>query len=232
MIIMKHILYILPLLIVLINCNNSTPPKTMHNAPTIQTANTLVKLHPLKKLFVVGDFDGDRKKDTIFQHNYSRRTKTEIDFSPDPYEYEWDTVINWFNEQDPDVYLSLNKDNQDTLHLGAAYGLYCLINIGDNNADGKDEIALVVDQLDYSRVNRCKIYALCQGKWIQLKEFGVHEDSFYFPPDKAPIFNNIKDYLEKQHGKWVYLDYLNDGYEKMEDVGKMMPLKLERCQNQ
>lgn len=226
---MKQIFYLLLSSIMLLNCNNSTP-KTMDNALTIQTADTLIILHPLKKLFVVGDFDGDRKKDTIFQHNYSRRTKNEIDSSPDPFQNEWDTVINWFNDQDADLYLSLNKDNQDTLHLWTAHGLYCLINIGDNNDDGKDEIALVVDQLDFSRVNRCKIYALCQGKWMLLKQFGVHEDSFSFTTNKAPIFNGVKDYLEKQHGKWVYKDYLQDSYENMEDVGKMIALKLEKCQ--
>jgi len=195
----------------------------------LKTADDKIKLHKLKKLFVVGDFDGDEKKDTIFQHNYSKLSKTEIDNSADPFQNEWNTVVNWFYYQNADLYLTLNKNNQDTLHFGTAQGLYCLINIGDNNADGKDEIALVIDYLDFSRVNSCKIYSLCKDKWKLLKQFGVHEDAFNFTTNKAPLFDNIKDYLEKQNDKWVYKDYSQVGYDKQENVGKMLSLKLNRC---
>lgn len=192
-------------------------------------ADNKIKFHKLKKLFVVGDFDCDKKLDTIFQHNYSRLKKAEIENSADPFQNEWDTVVKWFYDQDADLYLTINNNNQDTLHLGTGQGLYCLINIGDNNADGKDEIALVIDYLDYSRVNSCKIYSLCKDKWTLLKQFGIHEDAFNFTSDKAPLFDNIKDFLEKQNGKWFYKDYSQECYEKQEDVGKMLTLKLCRC---
>ena len=185
-------------------------------------------IEPLQ-LFVVGDFDGDGRKDTIFQHNYSRLTRTEIDNSADPFQNEWDTVVKWFYDQDADLYLTINKYNQDTLHVGTAQGLYCLLNIGDNNADGKDEIAFVIDNLDFSKINSCKIYSFCKDKWTRLKQFRVHESSFESTSDKAPTFDNIKDYLEKKNGKWVYRDYLQNDYEKEEDVGKMLTLKLDRC---
>ncbi len=188
-----------------------------------------IKLHKLKKLFVVGDFDGDGKQDTIFQHNYSRLTKTEIEYSADPFHMEWESVVEWFYDQDADLYLTINKSNHDTLHLGTAHGLYCLINIGDNNEDSKDEIALVIDYLDFSSMNSCKIYSLCNDKWTLFKQFGIHEDSFEIIGDKAPIFNNIKDFLEKQNNKWVYKEYLQVDYESQENIGEMMTLKLERC---
>ena len=194
-----------------------------------KTADDKVKLHKLKKLFVVGDFDGDRKQDTIIQHNFSRLTKNEIEYSADPFQNDWDTVVKWFYHQDANLYLTINKSNQDTLNLGTAQGLYCLINIGDNNKDGKDEIAMVIDHLDFSRLNSCKIYTLCKDKWTLLKQFGVLEGSFDWTTGKAPIFDNIKDFLEKQNGKWVYKDFLQDGYENQEEVGKMLTLKLDRC---
>ncbi len=225
---MKQAFYILTLTLGLLSCFSQTE-KTVDNTTLTKTAVEKIKLHKLEKLFVVGDFDGDEKQDTIFQHNYSRLTKTEIDYSADPFQNEWDTVVKWFYDQGADLYLVINKSNQDTLHLGTAQGLYCLINIGDNNADGKDEIALVIDYLDFSMVNSCKIYSLCKDNWTLLKQFGVHEDAFSFTSEKAPIFDNIKDYLEKQNGKWVYNDYLQDGYEKQENVGKMLTLKLDRC---
>jgi hypothetical protein len=190
-----------------------------------------IKLHLLQKLSIAGDFDGDGQKEILFQHNFSKLTKKEIDHAADPFANEWDTVVQWFDHQQADIYLAIDKKNCDTLHLGLGQGLYCLINIGDNNKDGKDEIALVVDYLDYSRVNTCKIYALCSNQWKLLQEFGIHEGAFDITSDDKlfPVFTEIKEFLEKQDGKWVYKDYLDDFSDKKKDVGKMKPLKLQKC---
>lgn len=64
---------------------------------------------------------------------------------------------------------------------------------------------------------------------MQLKQFGVHEDSFDFSTNKAPIFGDIKGYLERQNNKWVYKDYSQQSYENEEEVGKMKLLKLDKC---
>lgn len=225
---MKHTLYILSLVLGLLSCNEN-PVKTVGHLTVSKTADKKIKLHKLKKLFVVGDFDGDKQKDTIFQHNYSTLRRAEIEYSADPFQNEWDTVVKWFYEQDANLYLTINKNNQDTFHLGTAQGLYCLINIGDINTDGKDEIALVVDYLDFSSVNSCKIYSFCKNKWTLLKQFGVQEDAFNFTSNQAPIINKIKDFLEKQNGKWVYKDYLQAGFETQEAVGNWLTLQLDKC---
>ncbi len=222
---MKQIIYLSALTILLL----SFTEKSAKNSSSVIAAGDTIKFHKLKKLTVVGYFDGDRIQDTIFQHNFSRLTKTEIDNSADPYQNEWETFVKWFYEQDADMFLTINNNKHDTLHLGPAQGLYCLINIGDNNADGKDEIALVIDYLDWSRMNSCLIFSLCEGKWTLLKQFGVHEDAFNFTTEEAPLFNNVKNFLEYEHGKWVYKDYLDDGYNNPKDFGKMMQLKLDRC---
>jgi hypothetical protein len=220
----KQTLYILTLTLGLLSCKSQT-----EKSVTPKTTDNKIKLQKLDKLFVAGDFNGDGKQDTIFQHNFSRLTKSEIEQAADPFQNDWDTVVKWFYDQDADLYLTINKSNQDTLSLGTAQGLFCLINIGDNNADGKDEVALVVDYLDFSRVNSCKIYSFCKDKWTLLKQFGIHEDAFNYTSDNPPLFDNIKDFLLKQNGKWVYKDYSQDSYEKQEDVGKMLTLKLDRC---
>jgi hypothetical protein len=177
----------LTILFGLLSCNNRTE-KTVDKSTLTKTADNKVKLHKLEKLFVVGDFDGDRNQNTIFQHNFSRLTKAEIEQAADPFQNVWDTVVKWFYDQDADLYLTINKSGKDSLSFGTAQGLYCLINIGDNNADGKDEIALVIDYLDFSRVNSCEIYTLCKDEWTLLKQFGVHEGSFDFTTDKAPCW--------------------------------------------
>lgn len=225
---MKKEFYLLTFILGLLSCNGTTE-KVLDNASITSTSAGEVKFHTLEKLYVVGDFNGDKKQDTVFQHNYSKLTRQEIERSADPFQNPWDTVVEWFYHQQADVYLTMNKGNQDTLHLGVAQGLYCLINIGDNNADGKDEMALVIDYLDYSRVNSCKIVALCNDHWEVLKQFDIHEDAFNFSSDKAPLFGSIKEFLEHQNGKWVYKDYAQISYDSPEDVGKMQVLKLEKC---
>lgn len=225
---MKQKFYILTLILGILSCSSQTE-KNIDNTIGSRTANNKIKLHKLEKLYVVGNFDGDGNPDTIFQHNYSRLTKTEIEYSADPFQNDWDTVVKWFYDQKSDVYLTLNKNNTDTLHLGTAQGLYCLINIGDNNADGNDEIAFVINFLDFNRVNSCEIYSFCKDNWTLLKEFGVHEGSFDFTTQTAPIFESIKDYLEQQNGRWFYKDYSYAGYQNQKDVEKTSMLKLDKC---
>ncbi len=153
----------------------------------------------------------------------------EIDSAPDPFKEDWDkTVVSWYNVQEADVYLTM-AGIHDTLTLGSGQGLYCLLNIGDNNTDGKDEIAFVVDYCDNSRVNDCRIYSLCNGKWTMLLEFGVHEDAFNFTSDTIPYFSEIPDFLVKQNGAWVYKDYRQDGWDKPEDVGAFKKISVSDC---
>jgi hypothetical protein len=187
------------------------------------------RFHKLKKLFVIGDFAGDGVRDTLVQHAFSKIHRTEIDSAPDPVYNEWDTVVRWFDKEQADVYAAFNKPNRDTLHLGSGQGLYCLINIGDNNADGKDEVALVVDQLDFSRVNRCGIYTLCKRRWAELNSFCINENAFDYVSDTVPTFCAIKGYLEKRKGKWYYLDYERAVADTVQE--EMNVLKVKRCEN-
>jgi hypothetical protein len=214
--------------LVLLSCNSQIDITT-ENLIKEEISKKNIKLHKLKKLLAIGDFNGDGKQDTIFQHHVSGLTNTEIEYAPDPFENDWDTVVKWFYDQESKVYLSLGESKQNILDLGIAHGLYCLINIGDNNNDQKDEIALVVDYLDYSRVNSCKIHTICENKLKLLKQFQIHEDAFNFHSKKAPLFYEIKEFLEQRDGIWIYKDYAQIEYDNPEDVGKMLPLILETC---
>lgn len=105
----KPLFYVFALLI--IGCNGQ--PQKPVEQPTVHKATTdNIKLHPLNKLFTVGDFDGDGKQDTLLQHNYSALTKSEIEYAPDPFQNEWDTVVEWFYKQEALVYLTLKKTMQ------------------------------------------------------------------------------------------------------------------------
>jgi hypothetical protein len=219
------------LVVLLISCNSknsneASVKKTQAHVKSMDRAKT--NFHKLQKLSVTGDFDGDKKTDTIYQYNFSKREKKEIVFSPSPYKVEWDEVVNWFYDQDSDVTLAMNK--KDIVHLGTAQGLYCLINIGDNNKDGKDEVALVIDYCDFSRINSCKIYSLCHGEWELLKVFGIHEGAFdWNKGENRPKFNEIREFLERKNKVWMYKDNDQQEYDTPEEVGQMKVLKVDKC---
>lgn len=179
---------------------------------------------------VIGDFDGDGIRDTLIQKILDKNSKKEILFFPDPFQNEWETVVKFFYRKSADVILYISNSNLDTLHLGIAMGLYCLLNVGDTNNDGKEEIALVIDQLDYSMVNSCGIYSLCGEQWRLLNSFSIHESAFFFTSKEIPRFTHIKGFLEKKGKVWKYIGYNeNYPYARPEDVGKLRILKVKSC---
>jgi len=176
-------------------------------------------------LSITGDFNGDGKPDTLSQFVTDSLGK------PLTYIVEAGTY-----EEDIILYSKLGYQNTFTLNGNvanvdnhAALGLYCLINIGDLNNDKRDEIVLVPDNMDFSRHNYCYIYTLCSSGWTNLFSFSVHEGVFDYAGDTAPLFTNIPEVLEYRNKKWRFYDYLDMDYESEEQVGKMMPLKVPKC---
>jgi hypothetical protein len=198
------ILHLLPLL--LVGCQPA-PPKQTAAAGSPRPAESL---HPLPRLFVTGNFDGDQRPDTLYQCVFSDLTKTEIARGPapsQPFQDEPDAAVGWFAKRRAEVLLTLGRPARDTLRLGFGQGLYCLLNLGDTNSDGRDEVALVVDYLDGSRVNSCQLLALCQGKLTIRNQFGIQEGAF---DEAATPPATIPGFLVKRRGHWFYTDYLED----------------------
>jgi hypothetical protein len=215
--------------LILITCswvgktNNENHITTSRNQRYDDTI-TKVSLQKIEMRFVVGNFDGKDLSDTIFLHYYSHTYKTEIYEIPTSSDNDWEDIIDWFHKlYEVEVYLTYR---QDTLFLGAAYGLYCLLNIGDVNSDGKDEIAFVVNWLDYSNINSCKIYSMCNARWELLMEFTIHESAFELPnSETVDTLAGIKGYLEKADGSWMYNEY----DVSQENINAMKILYLNKC---
>lgn len=210
---MKQFLFLL--LLISFSCKNS---KESFN----------YKLEKTKTKSIVGDFDGDKIQDTLREIVYSDKSQLQVNEVIAARQYEFDTIANWYVKNNIQYKLFLSKKSPE-IFLSNSMGLYFLKNIGDINNDGKDEVALVIDLLDYSRINSCRIYSLCNNKWEILKTIDLHEDSFDYYGDIEPNFEEIKDYLEKKGKVWYYLDYHENDYESPEDVGKMKILALEKC---
>ncbi len=194
------------------------------------------KYHDPETLSITGDFNGDGTTETLIQ-DIEDSTGTTVTRIPNtPAEIENDTAIDGYYRYIEFVaklnYRTRIKSSNianKPLYFGNSQGLYCLINVGNVNNNPGDEIALVIDYLDFDRSNSCKIYTLCNGTWKICFQYRVHEDAFSFIGDTAPLFKEIKDALEFRDGKWKYYDYMDMPYENIEDVGQMLPLKTKDC---
>jgi hypothetical protein len=211
--------------------DNKDIPKNEQNREISKKRDTKVEeyfLEDVERKYIVGDFDGDAMQDTIVQSIYSDIDKCELKIVPSVINNEWDEVVDWYYNNAANVILTINMPTSDTLNLGVGQGMYCLINIGDNNSYGRDEIALVVDYCDFSNLNSCKIYSLCDGKWKVLKQFSIWEGAFDYDSEPELDFSEIKYFLVKANGKWVFQDYRNGEIE--EDIATLMPLLIEKCE--
>ena len=164
-------------------------PKEIHQSSSIitnQKESIIYKNRTYNS--IEGDFLGNSKRQVIRDVLYSGSLKQEIDLVLSPLDYSWDDVIDWYIGQDLSVIIKDDLNRLPELNLGnRSQGLYCLINIGDNNNDGKDEIALVLDLLDHSNINSCRIYSICNNEWTQLKNFDVNESSFSYVGNQTNI---------------------------------------------
>lgn len=175
-------------------------------------------------LSVSADIDGDGTPEKVVQDLYSRRDQKRITSYPS----DFDKRKRLLSTRDAVVRLYVEGRKGDTLSFEQAEGLYCLLNVGDTNADGTDELALVVDWTDDTNLNSCRIQALCSGRWTLLSHFSIHESSFEWEKGrKQPIFAEIRGYLGKYADGW----YFRDAMVEMEtgDPAPMQPLRTEKC---
>ena len=182
----------------------------------------------VKLLSITGDFDGDGRKDTIREHLISITDKRELDSMPDPFGkgMEYDSMVSFVYHKDVSVVLTVSGHPHDSIYIGTGFGAYCLINLGDNNHDGKDELAYSTDYADYSHLNSCDIFSYCKGKWEMLFYFDIHESAFDYTNGvtENTIFHDIPDYLVKQKGKWMYRDNSS-----LDSTDIWMPLQVPAC---
>ena len=215
----------------ILSCNQ-TIKKEKPN-PIKKQKHGFTETEQLEKEFLVGDFNGDKQIDTlkeVFTAGDDDKVIRQVTFSyPKEEDYEYKRVDYYFKNN---IALTLKSNNPkiNELDLGTCYGTYCLINLGDINKDGKDEIALTIAYCDFSLLNSCKIYGYCKNEWVELQQFNVNENSFSFAKDEAIDRSKIREYLEKKDGKWYYMDYFEwfDNDSK-ENPTPMRPLKVKKC---
>ncbi|MEI7508397.1 MAG: hypothetical protein WCJ62_02925 [Flavobacterium sp.] len=185
-----------------------------------------VKDEKLESKSIIGDFDGDKKTDTLFEIHTSGNNNKIITEVPSIDDY--DNLVDYYFKNSIRTTLKSSNNKINNLDLGTSFGIYCLINIGDNNNDKKDEIALVIDYCDYSSLKSCVIYSLCNNDWQIIKHFTINENSFDHKEGETLESNKILKYLEKKEGKWYYADAL-EVFKSNDTLFKMKRLKIKNC---
>jgi hypothetical protein len=209
---MQYQIYIL--IFIFFGCNNIDKVKVEKEIDLVSSNEMLlfskdslsqIGFSKLSKLFLIGGFNGDGKKDSLIQNNISELTNQPIDSIPD---MPFDSLQRHFDKLYSRIIITSSNNKFDTLGLGSGKDLFCFINIGDNNNDKKDEIAVVVNNCSFTNICECQIFTLCDNGWKELKLFSIHRGTFLYDTSKTQ-FNGIKDFLEFRNNRWVYMDYYN-----------------------
>lgn len=171
-----------------------------------------VKLSPAtiwgERAITIGDFNGDYRIDTLRERYLSGLTKQETNkFFDVPY----DSMVALAVAQKPYIEIVHSGNAFDPLTIdsetGQMLGLSYLTNIGDNNRNDRDEIALVIDQADWSAINFLIIYELNDNnKWVEKCSFEIRD----FDSTDSLISRDVDD-------KIIVQTYQRDG-EKIDSV--------------
>lgn len=211
------IVFLLALIGVKCNWNNGD---SAHIPTNVSTQDIIIQETQPK--YIVGHFTGKDANDTLRFQYYSGVDGAEITRIPSM-ENDWDSIIEWFNRKHQ--IHSFVACEYDTLFFESAYNLFCFFNIGDVNHDGVDEFAMVVNWLDYSGLNSCRIYSICNHKNTLLKVFEIHESVFLQKDSQDTSFIGIKGVLEKENDEWKFHKFISD----VAEGGIMDVLQLEKC---
>ena len=176
---------------------------------------------------IKGDFNGDGIEERLKEKLVRKSDHSSLDSFPDGYPYG---LVGWIDKQDPKCYLKSYSEEVDDLPVAdnPMFGLAYLINMGDLNQDGGDEVAFVIDHADFSNLNSCQIWSFCGGNWNKVFHFGIHEGSLYSEED---VSKGIPEYLIQRNGVWYYLDYYKQESHYSERTGEyeLWHLELEPC---
>lgn len=126
------------------------------------------------RFMIDGDFNGDKKKETLIEHFYSKKFKRESNKFYDSLDY--DHLVRFTALKEPISFVTCTNKNIDTLHIAdkvQLLGLLFMKNEGDLNDDGADEISYVVNNADWSNLSTYHITSYKNGKWRELYSFAI-----------------------------------------------------------
>ncbi|HEY5744436.1 MAG TPA: hypothetical protein VIU12_00020 [Chryseolinea sp.] len=136
------------------------------------------------RLSIVGDFNGDKARDTIRESYISTLTNKETPKRIDSENYG--RMVSLLMKRQPLTRLFSSIAGVDTFivtNQNQQMGVYGLSNLGDLNDDKTDEFGYIVDWADYSNLNTYRIMTLRDNKVETLFTFPINE-MVSFDPDE------------------------------------------------
>ncbi len=157
---------------------------------------------------IVGDFNGDRKVDTVFESYISSLTNKET--------YKKQNTVDWENNLDliikklPVTRLYASIPTVDTFIVtkeAQQIGLFHFRNLGDLNEDGKDEIGYAINWSDNSNLNHYHIVSIINNKFKEIFSFNINEMFCYESSEE--LFDN-KEFIQKIGNKTIKYKFYSD----------------------
>lgn len=124
---------------------------------------------------ITGDFNGDRKADTLAVSFISLLEKRPIAIDT---ALSYDSLITNVVNKKPVLQLIAPGWKTLNLNQGNFYvlGLSLLKNIGNINKLPGDEIAVIIEGADWSNSNVCHIYSYSKYNWKKIKSIEIREE--------------------------------------------------------
>jgi hypothetical protein len=189
---------------------------------------------------VVGDFNGDGKKERLKERFVSGITNQETNKFYDSID-NYDQLVALTIEKAPISYVVAEDGILDTLHITAAgqmLGLALLKNEGDLNGDGTDELSYVVYWADWSSVNTWHIVTYKNNAWQELDRFSIRdwqlpgsiEDMSSETPDSLAVVEarkvkSFKGLVTKVKPGVIRIHFMNRLGDEVDSVVNLAPLK-------
>lgn len=123
---------------------------------------------------ITARLDGSQKADSLVEHYASQTDHGEVAKYVDHESY--DILVSRAFRLDPEIFIISTSGTVDTLFIkrgGGAFGLALLVNEGDLDGDGRDEIGYVVDNADWSNTNTYVVLSFAGDDWKELFRFAI-----------------------------------------------------------
>lgn len=157
---------------------------------------------------IVGDFNGDKMVDTVFESYISSLTNKETYKKQNT--VDWEKNIDLIVKKLPVTRLYSSIPTVDTFIVtkeAQQIGLFHFRNLGDLNEDGKDEIGYAINWLDNSNLNHYHIVSIIDNKFKEIFSFEINEMFCY--EGSEGLFDN-KEFIQKIGNKTIKYKFYSD----------------------
>ncbi len=125
------------------------------------------------RFMIVGDFNGDGKKEQLVERFFDKEAKQETNKFFEGITY--DSLLSLNAKKKLQCFVVSDDEKLDTLKIASPFhlGLSYLKNEGDLNGDGTDELSYVVNHADWSNLNTWHLATYRNNRWVELYAFGI-----------------------------------------------------------